>query len=156
MNAIQALSQLSYGPTPGIWPAPFPAKRLRNGHCRPLRSKAASNPAPFRYQALRRRDFGEGRQGAAIAWRRTRRSDLVVVLADADDVGDVVFFFFLFGEEGVVLVVAEIDLDVVLDLGKLVAGGLGFLVGFLERDQFRPFLLDVELLALDFLFLLVE
>ena len=52
------------------------------------------------------------------------RSDFVVVLADADDVGDVVVFFFLFGEEGIVLVVAEIDLVVVLDLGKLVAGAL--------------------------------
>lgn len=27
LNAIQALSQLSYGPTPGSQPAPFPAKR---------------------------------------------------------------------------------------------------------------------------------
>jgi hypothetical protein len=27
LNAIQALSQLSYGPTSGSQPAPFPAKR---------------------------------------------------------------------------------------------------------------------------------
>jgi hypothetical protein len=31
LNAIQALSQLSYGPTPGKEPAPFPAKRSGGG-----------------------------------------------------------------------------------------------------------------------------
>lgn len=29
LNAIQALSQLSYGPTPGNQPAPFPARDRR-------------------------------------------------------------------------------------------------------------------------------
>lgn len=31
LNAIQALSQLSYGPTSGSPPAPFPAKRSGAG-----------------------------------------------------------------------------------------------------------------------------
>src|SRR3954468_5245613 len=143
--------------------APHPAQagavsseEVRNGRCRPFRSKAASNPAPFRYQArtagIRQRRMA----GPAPMWRRALPLDLVVVLADADDVGNVVFLFFLFSKKSVVLVVAEIDLDFVLDLGKLVAGSLGLLVSLFQRDDLRPFLFSVEFLALDFLFLLFD
>ena len=51
------------------------------------------------------------------------RSDLVVVVADADHVGDVVIFFFFVGKERIVLVVAEVDIVlVVAQIGKVVAG----------------------------------
>ena len=79
----------------------------------------------------------------------------VVVVADTDDVGNVVVFLFLCLEEGIlVIVVAEVDLDLVLDVRHLVAGALGLVVGLFQRDDLRRFFLGVELLLLDlFLFL---
>ncbi|SFK11571.1 hypothetical protein SAMN04488498_102528 [Mesorhizobium albiziae] len=55
------------------------------------------------------------RRGGSLTQPRRRKSDFVFVVADANDVGNVVVFLFLVGEEGiVVIVVAEIDIFVVL------------------------------------------
>jgi hypothetical protein len=75
--------------------------------------------------------------GAAI-------SDLVVVLADADDVGDVVVFLFLISQEGIVVVIAEIDVFLVLDLRQIV--GLGVFIGLFERNDLGSILLGVDFL----------
>lgn len=44
----------------------------------------------------------------------SKSSTIVVVVADADHVGHIVIFFLFFGEEGVVIVVAEVDIVVIV------------------------------------------
>lgn len=81
-------------------------------------------PRSFNSKPVREAFVAAGRRPRAAArgtqrQRRalTQRSDFVVLVADADDAGNVVFFLFLLFEEGVVgLVLAEVDI-VVAEIG---------------------------------------
>ena len=133
MNAIQALSQLSYGPTPGSQPAPFPAKRSGAVENRAVVLVLAASSAAFgQDQAFKSRFFVTGQNGRQTIAPRLE-SDLVLVVADADHVGDVVVLFLFVGKEGVVIIIAEIDIVlVVAEIGKIVAATLGLVIGFLK------------------------
>src|SRR3569833_216026 len=118
LNAIQTLSQLSYGPIPWDGPAGGPAE-----------ARVFSSRAPHRTQAPN--------PGASGDARRSQGSALVAAL---DVEVEVLVLFLVFLEEGIFVVVADI-LDVldVLDVGDfLVAVLAGFFgIGVLERDAFR-------------------
>src|SRR5690606_13499298 len=144
LNAIQALSQLSYGPTSGRWPAPFPAK-VRTGLGTGSQMQAASSAALLQYQA-----FGSSFLQPAA---KVRLSVLVVVVANADHVGDVVVLFLVIAKEGVVVIVAEIDI-VVTEIGQVVVLVVVHL-RVLERNQDGGLVLDVQFLFLD-LVLIIE
>src|SRR5690554_6935081 len=69
---------------------------------------------------------------------------LVVVVADADDAGHVVFVFLVIGKEGVI-VVAEIDI-VIFIVKRDVFCALGLVVGILQRDDLRCAVFSIEFL----------
>ena len=66
------------------------------------------------------------------------KSAFVVVVADADDAGNVVLVFLLIGQESVVIVVAEVHILLVLDR-DVVAVALRLIVGILERAVRRGY-----------------
>jgi len=89
---------------------------------------AASSAAFGQDQAFEGRFFVTGQNG-----RQTIKSDLVLVIADADHVGDIVVLFLFVGKEGVVVIVAEIDIILVIaEIGKIVSATLGFVIGLFE------------------------
>src|SRR5947209_4403570 len=59
---------------------------------------------------------------------------LLLVLDVADDIADVLFTFLLLLDKGGIIE-SLVDLDALLALGRLGAGGFG--VGLFERDEFR-------------------
>ena len=103
-------------------PAPFPAKMSTRLGPRRL-VLAASSAASRQDQACRRRFFAHAANSVAPGRRLGTAclSDLVVVVTDADDVADIVVFLFLVFEEGVLVVVAEIDIIIVAKIGQIVA-----------------------------------
>src|SRR5690606_3297529 len=105
LNAIQALSQLSYGPTSGTGRRRFRRSSTRVGMAASL-SLAASSAASRQDQASARAFFHlrQSRRSRPASGRR--KSDFVVVAADADDTADIIVVFFFVGQEGVVFVVA--------------------------------------------------
>src|SRR5580704_13271670 len=63
---------------------------------------------------------------------------LLLVIADvADDVGDVLVAFFLVGDDGGIVIVVFVDLDIVFRFGNdgLDLAGVLLGVGFVERHQ---------------------
>src|SRR5262249_48391855 len=118
LNAIQALSQLSYGPT----------RDAVSGRSRPKLEMNCNEPAsPDQNEAC-----GDSRLKPT--------SSLLLVVAVPDDVGDVLVALLLLLDEGVVVHALVFDLHVFLGaldrlaLGRLLA--LGLCVRFLERDEF--------------------
>ena len=85
---MQALSQLSYGPEPCATRLGFASSSRR------LLAFTASKIKPL--------------------VRLFSNLVFVVVVADADDAGNVVFVFLVIGKEGVVIVVAEVDVIIVI------------------------------------------
>src|SRR5688572_27236767 len=144
LHAMQALSQLSYGPIPA-------RSRRRFRRVVPAR---ASSPRRHRRRILNRLPFEikplhqaliELYGAAAFTTAQPQPGSDVVVVADADNVGNVVVVFLFVLEEHVLVVVAEIDIFLVLDLRQIVAC-LGLVLGLLERNDFRAYLLGVEFL----------
>src|SRR5690606_7204794 len=97
--------------------------------------------------SLRKRLFRFGPENRRES-RAGASSNLVVVVADADHVGDVVVLLFLVLEECVVVIVQFDIVDIVAEIGQIVAA-LGLIIGLFERNDFGAFLLGVDFLLLD-------
>jgi hypothetical protein len=63
-------------------------------------------------------------------------SSIVFVVANANDVRDVVVILFLFLKEGVVIIVAKIDVIVIIEIRHVIAASR-FFVGVFQRYGFR-------------------
>ena len=108
--------------------------------------QAASNPAFRQYQASREPLFRHSHEGRPIRSRAAGSSDLVVVVADADHVGDVVVFFLFVGEERVILVVAEIDVFLVVARSGRSSAPLTSSSASSSETTSAPFFLGVDFL----------
>src|SRR6516165_6964837 len=121
LNAIQALSQLSYGPT----------RDAVSGRPRPKLKMNCNEPA------------APGQKKAGRNTRREPASRFLLVVAVPDDVGDVLVTLLLLFDEGGVVHALVFDLHLFLGflgaLGRLALGrllALGLRVRLLERDEF--------------------